>query len=111
MAVEIQAGKDLLKDKYGNYYIVSNATGDELTVVNVAVYYAFNQMLDEKLIEKVQQQYPNKVAIGKYIADLVEEHIERLENSETEGKIYPFKEVQMKYKLHVKPIYDKSLHI
>jgi hypothetical protein len=109
--VDIQAKRDLLKDKFGNYYMISNATGDELTVVNVAVYYAFNQMLDESLLAKVNGKYPNKVAIGKYLADLVEEHIDRLESSESEGHIYDFKEVQKHYKLHVKPIYDKSLHM
>jgi len=109
--VDLQAKRDLLKDKFGNYYIISNATGDELTVVNIAVYYAFNQMLDESLIAKVNSKYPNKVAIGKYLADLAEEHIERLESPESEGRIYDFKEVQKHYKLHVKPIYDKSLHM
>ncbi|MDN7241575.1 hypothetical protein QWY14_07210 [Planococcus sp. N028] len=109
--MDIQAKRDLLKDKFGNYYIVSNASGDELTVINIAVYYAFNQMLDESLIAKVNNMYPNKVAIGKYLADLAEEHIERLESSEHEGRIYDFKEVQKHYKLHVKPIYDKSLHM
>ncbi|TWT27895.1 hypothetical protein [Planomicrobium sp. CPCC 101110] len=109
--MDIQAKRDLLKDKFGNYYIISNATGEELTVVNIAVYYAFNQMLDESLIAKVNERYPNKVAIGKYLADLAEEHIEQLERSEGEGRIYDFKEVQKHYKLHVKPIYDKSLHM
>lgn len=109
--MDIQEKRDLLKDKFGNYYIVSNATGDELTVINIAVYYAFKQMIDESLLTKVNDRYPNKIAIGKYLADLAEEHIERLESSEDEGRIYDFKEVQKHYKLHVKPIYDKSLHM
>lgn len=109
--MDIQAERDLLKDVYGNYYIVSNSTGDSLTIVNAALYYAFNQMLDEEFVAKVKEQYPNDIACGKYFADLVERHIESLENNETPGGIYDIEEVKKQYDLHVKPIYDSSFHI
>jgi hypothetical protein len=108
--MDIMAERDLLKDDYGNYYMVSNASGDALTVVNAALYYAFNEMLDEALVAKVKEQYPNEIACGKYFADLVEAHIQKLENGELPGGIYHIDEVKSQYKLHVKPIYDESFH-
>ena len=109
--MDIQAERDLLKDAYGNYYIVSNATGNSLTIVNAALYYAFNQMIDDDFVRKVKEQYPNEIACGKYFADLVQEQVSKLENAETAGSIYAIEEVKEKYELHVKPIYDSSFHM
>lgn len=108
--MEIMAERDLLKDEYGNYYMISYASGDSLTVVNAALYYAFNETLDEALVAKVKEKYPNDIACGKYFADLVEAHIEKLENGELPGGIYPIEEVKQHYQLHIKPIYHESFH-
>lgn len=109
--MELEAERDLIKDEYGNYYIVTNTSGDSLTLVNAALYYAFNQMLDEDFINKVNQKYPNEIACGKYFADLVQEHIDKLESDEQPGGIYEIDEVKQQYELHVKPIYDNSFHM
>lgn len=109
--MDIQAERDLLKDSYGNYYIVSNVTGDSLTIVNAALYYAFNQMIDDEFVERVNEKYPNKIACGKYFADLVQEQVNQLEKGEIHGRIYDIAEVKEKFELHVKPIYDSSFHI
>lgn len=109
--MDIQAERDLLKDAYGNYYIVSNASGDSLTIINAALYYAFNQMIDEEFVSNTRKQYPNEVACGKYFADQVMRHVEELERPETAGGIFPIEEVKKHYELHVKPIYDDSFHM
>ena len=109
--MEIQAQRDLLKDDYGNFYIVSNVSGDSLTIINAALYYAFNQTIDEGFVAKARKHYPNEVACGKYFADQDMEHIEKLEASGSDGAIYPIEEVKKHYDLHVKPIYDDSFHI
>jgi len=108
--MELMAERDLLKDDYGNYYMISNASGESLTVVNAALYYAFNEMLDESLVTKVKGQYPNEIACGKYFADLVEAHIEKLEKGEMPGGIYSIEDAKQHYKLHVKPIYGDSFN-
>lgn len=109
--MDIQAGRDLLKDDYGNYYIVSNVSGDSLTIINAALYYAFNQTIDENFVLKARELYPNEVACGKYFADQVMQHIEELEKPDSAGAIYPIEEVKNHYDLHVKPIYDDSFHL
>lgn len=109
--MEIQAERDLLKDDYGNYYIVSNASGDSLTIINAALYYAFNQMIDEEFVTKAREQYPNEVACGKYFADQVMEHVKELESPDSAGSIYPIEEAKKQYELHVKPIYEDSFHM
>lgn len=109
--MEIQAERDLLKDDYGNYYIISNASGDSLTIINAALYYAFNQMIDEKFVTKAHEQYPNEVACGKYFADQVMQHVEELERPDSAGSIYPIEEAKKHYDLHIKPIYDDSFHM
>ncbi|HSJ36839.1 MAG TPA: hypothetical protein VK945_01325 [Planococcus sp. (in: firmicutes)] len=109
--MDIQAERDLLKDDYGNYYIVSNASGDSLTIINAALYYAFNQTIDEKFVTKARAQYPNEVACGKYFADQVMQHVEELERPDSAGNIYPIEEVKKQYNLHVKPIYEDSFHM
>ncbi|MFD1031276.1 hypothetical protein [Metaplanococcus flavidus] len=109
--MEIQAGRDLLKDDYGNYYIVSNVSGDSLTIINAALYYAFNQMIDEEFVAKAREMYPNEIACGKYFADQVMQHIEELERPESAGSILPIESVKNHYELHVKPIYDDSFHM
>ncbi|WP_203332346.1 hypothetical protein [Planococcus beigongshangi] len=109
--MEIQAGRDLLKDDYGNYYIVSNASGDSLTIINAALYYAFNQLIDEEFVNKARKMYPNEVACGKFFADQVMQHIEELEKPDSTGSIFPIEEVKKRYDLHVKPIYDDSFHM
>lgn len=109
--MDIQAERDLLKDDYGNYYIVSNASGDSLTIINAALYYAFNQMIDEEFVTKAREHYPNEVACGKYFADQVMKHVEELEQPNSAGSIYPIEEAKKHYELHVKPIYEDSFHM
>lgn len=109
--MEIQAARDMLKDEYGNYYIVSNISGDSLTLINAALYYAFNQSIDEEFVTKVREQYPNEVACGKYFADQVMRHIEELEKPDSDGGIYPIEDAKKRYDLHIKPIYDDSFHM
>nr|WP_316046685.1 hypothetical protein [Planococcus glaciei] len=84
--MELVAERDLLKDDYGNFYMISNASGDSLTVVNAALYYAFNETLDDALVAKVRNQYPNEIACGKYFADLVEAHIEKTRKRRGAGR-------------------------
>ncbi|MDN7226277.1 hypothetical protein QWY15_03125 [Planococcus sp. N064] len=108
--MELMAERDLLKDDYGNFYMISNASGDSLTVVNAALYYAFNETLDDALVAKVRNQYPNEIACGKYFADLVEVHIEKLEKGEVPGGIYSIDEAKQHYNLHIKPIYGDSFN-
>lgn len=109
--MDIQPERDMLKDDYGNYYVVSNASGDSLTIINAALYYAFNQMIDEEFVEKARELYPNEVACGKFFADQVMAHIEELEKPESAGAIYSIDEVKKHYDLHVKPIYEDSFHM
>ncbi|WP_372868899.1 hypothetical protein [Planomicrobium okeanokoites] len=109
--MDIQPERDMLKDDYGNYYVVSNASGDSLTIINAALYYAFNQMIDEEFVAKARELYPNEVACGKFFADQVMGHIEELEKPESAGNIYPIDEVKKHYDLHVKPIYEDSFHM
>ena len=109
--MELKPERDLIKDEFGNYYFVTNASGDSLTLVNAALYYAFNQMLDEAFIKEVKQKYPNEIACGKYFADLVQEQIDKLESADYPGGIYEIEEVKQQYELHVKPIYDNSFHL
>lgn len=109
--MDIQPERDMLKDDYGNYYVVSNASGDSLTIINAALYYAFNQMIDEEFVEKARELYPNEVACGKFFADQVMAHIEELEKPDSAGTIYAIDEVKKHYDLHVKPIYEDSFHM
>lgn len=109
--MDIQAERDLIKDDYGNYYLATNVTGTSITVVNAAVYYSYNQMLNEDFLAEIKRIYPNEVAVGKYFTDQVARHIEELENSIQPGSIYHIDEVKEKYDLHVKPIYDDSFNI
>lgn len=109
--MEIVAKRDLLKDRYGNYYFVSYAAKDSLTLINAALYYAFKEIMNEELVERVKAQYPNDVACGKYFADLVKTHIEKIEKGEIPGSIYDIEEVKGKFDLHMKPIYDESFHL
>lgn len=109
--MNIQAERDMLKDDYGNYYVVSNASGDSLTIINAALYYAFNQTIDEEFVTKANEQYPNEVACGKFFADQVMQQIEELEKPESAGSIYSIEEVKKQYDLHVKPIYEDSFHM
>ena len=109
--MDIQTERDLLKDAYGNYYIVSNTAGDSLTIVNAALYHAFNQMIDEDFVKEVKEKYPNDIACGKYFADLVQAQVDELEKPENPGSIYDIEEVKEKYELHIKPIYDSSFHL
>lgn len=108
--MEIKAERDLLKDDYGNYYIVSNVTGDSLTIINAALYYAFNQMINEDFVRRVNEQYPNEIACGKYFADLVEQHVEEISRPENGGSIYSIEDVKEEYELHIKPIYSDSFY-
>ncbi|MFC4712786.1 hypothetical protein [Planococcus dechangensis] len=109
--MDIQAERDLLKDDYGNYYVVSYATKDSLTVVNAALYHAFNQMLTEDFVKEVKRKYPKDVAVGVYFADLVHEQIEKLEDPAFPGNIYDLNEARKEYDIHLKPIYHDSLHL
>jgi len=109
--MDIKAERDLLKDDYGNYYVVSYATKDSLTVVNAALYHAFNQELTDEFVAKVKSKYPKGVAVGVYFADLVHEQIEKLEDPEFPGHIYDLNEVRKEYDIHLKPIYHDSLHL
>lgn len=109
--LDIQAERDLLKDEYGNYYLATNVTGDSITIVNAAVYYSFNRMLNEEFLAELKETYPNEVAAGKFFADQVAKHIEQLENQDYPGGIYDIDEVKQKYDLHVKPLYDESFHM
>ncbi len=103
--------RDLLKDHYGNYYMVSYASKKALTIVNAAMYLAFNETLDEELVAKVKAKYPHDVACGKYFADLVHEQVEQMTSSENGGTIYDIEEVKKEYDLHMKPLYDDSFHL
>ncbi|MFD1862152.1 hypothetical protein [Planococcus chinensis] len=109
--MEIKAERDLFKDVYGNYYLATNVAHGSLTLVNAALYYAYKQALDEAFITKVQQQYPKKIAVGKYFADLVDAHIEKLQEPGAEGGIYTIEEAKEHFDLHIKPIYDHSFHV
>ena len=109
--MEIVAKRDLLKDRYGNYYMVSYASKKSLTIVNAAMYQAFNQTLNEELVAKVKAKYPKDVACGKYFADLVHEQVEQMNGPEHPGKIYDIEEVKKEYILHMKPLYDDSFHL
>lgn len=109
--MNIQAERDLLKDGYGNYYIVSNVSGDTLTIINAALYYAFNQTIDEEFVAKAEELYPNEVACGKFFADQVMEHIKELENPDSSGGIYSIEDVKKHFDLHIKPIYGDSFHM
>ncbi|AQQ53994.1 hypothetical protein [Planococcus lenghuensis] len=109
--MKIVAERDLIKDEYGNYYLATNVNGDNVTVVNAAVYYAFNRMLDEELLADARNLYPNEVAAGKFFADQVAKHIEQLEDEAVPGGIYDIEEVKEAYDLHVKPLYDESFHL
>ena len=109
--MEIVAKRDLLKDRYGNYYMVSYASKKSLTIVNAAMYHAFNQMLNEELVAKVKAKYPNDVACGKYFADLVHEQVEEMNSPEHPGNIYDIEDVKKEYDLHMKPLYDDSFHL
>ena len=109
--MEIVAKRDLLKDRYGNYYMVSYASKKSLTIVNAAMYHAFNQILNEELVAKVKAKYPNDIACGKYFADLVYEQVEQMGNPEHPGTIYDIEEVKKEYDLHMKPLYDDSFHL
>lgn len=109
--MDIQAGRDLLKDTYGNYYFVSNVSGNSLTIINAALYYAFKQMINEEFVAKARAQYPNEIACGKYFADQVMRHHEELEKPGSDGSVYLIEEVKEHYDLHIKPIYDDSFHM
>lgn len=109
--MDIQAERDLLKDEYGNYYVVSYATKESLTVVNAALYHAFNQVLTDEFVAKVKRKYPKGVAVGVYFADLVHEQIEKLEDPDFPGRIYDLEEVRKTYDIHLKPIYHDSFHL
>ncbi|WP_088009452.1 hypothetical protein [Indiicoccus explosivorum] len=109
--MKIVEERDLMKDEYGNYYLATNVTGDSVTVVNAAVYYAFNRMLNEDLLADARNLYPNEVAAGKFFTDQVAKHIEQLEDDAVPGGIYDIDEVKQQYDLHVKPIYDESFHL
>ena len=109
--MDIQAERDLLKDNYGNYYIVSNVSGNTLTIINAALYYAFNQTINNEFVTKAEELYPNEVACGKFFADQVMAHIDELEKTESVGDIFSIEEVKEHYNLHVKPIYEDSFHM
>lgn len=108
--MEIRAKKDLLKDRYGNYYVVSYASKKSLTIVNAAMYLAFNETLNENLVAKVKETYSNDIACGKYFADLVREQVEQMDVAD-KGNIYDIEEVKKEYDLHMKPLYDDSFHL
>ncbi|ANU27674.1 hypothetical protein [Planococcus versutus] len=109
--MEIIAEKDLLKDRYGNYYMVSHASKKALTIVNEAMYQALKETLDEELVAKVKANYLHDIACGKYFADLVHEQVEQMTNSENGGTIYDIEEVKKEYDLHIKPLYDDSFYL
>ncbi|WP_033543102.1 hypothetical protein [Planococcus sp. CAU13] len=109
--MDIKAGRDLLKDRYGNYYFVSNVSGKSLTIINAALFYAFKQMINEEFVAKAREIYPNEIACGKYFADQVVRHHEELEKPDSDGSIYLIDDVKEHYDLHIKPIYDDSFHL
>lgn len=109
--MEILIMRDLIKDDYGNYFIASRVTGNEITLVHAVHFYSFNRILSHDFVEEVNKDYNKHVAVGQYFVDMVKHRIKSLERKEVPGEIYELENVQKVYKVHFDSLYERDVNL
>lgn len=109
--MEILVMRDLIKDEYGNYYIVSRVTGNELTLVNAVHFYSFNRILNHDFVEEINKDYDKHVAVGQYFVDMVKYCIKSLKRKEVPGDIHELEIVKKFYKVHFDSLYERDVNL
>lgn len=107
--MDILVMRDLIRDDLGNYYIVSKIEGKHLTLVNAAVYYSYNRILDHDYVDEVKGNYEYAVGVGQPFTDIVKSRIEGLKNGKYPGGIYSLAEILKEYEVSVDGLYERNV--
>ena len=109
--MEIMENRDLIIDKYGNYYIAESVYGKQVRLVNAVIYYANNRVLNNELLDAVNKQYGEPSSVLRFFTDMVKDKIEGLESGKYPGSIYSFEEVEANYTVSVSGLHSRSVVI
>ncbi|MBA4543839.1 hypothetical protein H1164_13170 [Thermoactinomyces daqus] len=106
--MQINLLKDLIIDEYGNYYVAVKAkTGggkpSEYTLVSAFMEIAFSSLITEEYYKEHQYEY-----VGRYILDLLKNHIEYCKSEGNGCKIIQLSELQKSCKVYFDPFFERN---
>lgn len=113
--MDINPIRDLIKDEYGNYYVIIkmslNDTENKLTIVNAFVHMTFRRILHfDKDFQNDFKDYEWQY-IGKFFMDMLKNRVKGIEKGDLPGNIYNMEEIKQKFKLDIIHFYEKSPQI
>jgi hypothetical protein len=74
---------DLIKDQFGTYYFVIGQAQKQLILANAVLSLSFARILTEEYFDEHKREF-----VGQYPTQQLKNHIEKIQNGETQFNIY-----------------------